>query len=115
MSAEQAVKQRAKIEERVTEYLKQLDEADRRDEGEGEPAPARIEAALKRLRERDEKLKQAQAQLAARAEPAGKDETPWVGLTDPDCVMLKAKGGPTMAGYNVQQAVDTKHKLIVAP
>lgn len=114
VSAEQAAKQRAKIEERVTEYLKQLDEADRHAEGEGEPAPARIEAALKRLRERDEKLKHAQAQLAARAEPRDKDETPRVGLTDPDCVMLKAKGKPTMAGYNVQQAVDTKHKLIVA-
>lgn len=114
VSAEQAVKQRARIEERVAEYLKQMDEADRQDDGEGEPAPARIAAALKRLRERDERLRQAQAQLAARVEPAGKDETPRVGLTDPDCVMLKAKGKPTMAGYNVQQAVDVKHKLIVA-
>lgn len=114
VSAEQAAKQRAKIEERVAEYLKQLDEADRHGEGEGDPAPARIAAALKRLRERDEQLKQAQAQLAARTAPAGKDETPRAGLIDPDCVLLKAKGKPTMAGYNVQQAVDTKHKLIVA-
>ena len=112
VSAEQVAKQRAKIEQRVAEYLKQLDEADRHDAGEGEPSAARIEAALKRLRERDEKLKQAQAQLAGEA--VGKDETPRVGLTDPDCVMLKAKGKPAVAGYNVQQAVDTKHKLIVA-
>ena len=28
--------------------------------------------------------------------------------------MLHAKGGATIAGYNVQQAVDAKHKLIVA-
>ncbi|HWQ94468.1 MAG TPA: IS1182 family transposase [Gammaproteobacteria bacterium] len=111
VNAEQAAKQREKIEARVAEYLKQLDEADR--QSEGEPAPARIEAALKRLRERDEKLKQAQAQLAARAETAGKDETPRVGLSDPDCVMLTGKG-TTVAGYNVQQAVDTRHKLIVA-
>lgn len=111
VSAGQAAKQREKIEARVAEYLKQLDEADRR--SEGEPAPARIEAALKRLRERDQKLAQAQAQLAARAESAGKDETPRAGLTDPDCVLLKDKGA-TMAGYNVQQTVDTQHKLIVA-
>jgi len=111
VNAEQAAKQREKIETRVAEYLKQLDEADR--QSEGEPAPARIEAALKRLRERDETLKQAQAQLATRAESAGKDETPRAGLTDPDCVMLTGKGA-TMAGYNVQQAVDTRHKLIVA-
>jgi transposase len=111
VSAEQAAKQREKIEARVAEYLKQLDEADR--QSEGEPAAARIEAALKQLRERDKKLEQAQAQLAARAESVGKDETPRVGLTDPDCVMLTGKGA-TMAGYNVQQAVDTRHKLIVA-
>src|ERR1043165_5071736 len=111
VTAEQAAKQREKIEARVAEYLKQLDEADR--QGEGEPAPARIEAALKRLRERDEKLKQAQAQLSARAQTAGKDETPRVGLTDADCVMLTGKG-TTVAGYNVQQAVDTQHQLIVA-
>lgn len=111
VSAEQAAKQREKIEARVAEYLKQLDEGD--GQSEGEPAPARIGAALKRLRERDEKLKQAQAQLAARAETAGKDETPRAGLSDPDCVMLTGKG-TTVAGYNVQQAVDTRHKLIVA-
>lgn len=111
VNAEQAAKQREKIEARVAEYLKQLDEADR--QNEGEPAPARIQAALKRLRERDEKLKQAQAQLAARAGTAGKDETPRAGLSDPDCVMLTGKG-TTVAGYNVQQAVDTRHKLIVA-
>jgi transposase len=111
VSSEEAARQRAKIETRVAEYMKQLDETDRQDQGEGDPSPARIEAALKRLRERDEKLKQAQAQLAQRA--AGKDETPRVGLVDPDCVMLSGKG-TTLAGYNVQQAVDTQHKLIVA-
>ena len=111
VSAKQAAKQREKIEARVAEYLKQLDEADR--QSEGEPAPARIEAALKRLRERDEKLKQAQAQLTARAQTAGKDEIPRVGLSDADCVMLTGKG-TTVAGYNVQQAVDTRHQLIVA-
>src|SRR6185503_7086364 len=34
VSAEQAAKQREKIEARVAEYLKQLDEADRKNEGE---------------------------------------------------------------------------------
>lgn len=111
VSAEQVAKRREKIEARVAEYLKALDEADR--QSEGEPAPARIAAALKRLRERDTQLEQAQAQLAARAESVGKDQTPRVGLTDPDCVMLTGKGA-TMAGYNVQQAVDTRHQLIVA-
>jgi transposase len=111
VSTQQAAKQREKIEARVAEYLKQLDEADA--QSEGKPAPARIEAALKRLRERDEKLKQAQAELATRTQSGGKVETARVGLSDPDCVMLTGTG-TTVAGYNVQQAVDTRHKLIVA-
>ena len=36
-----------------------------------------------------------------------------MGLTDPDCVML-TKGGATVAGYNVQQAVEATHTLIIA-
>jgi len=115
VSAEQAAQQRARIEQRVAQYLAQLDEADRQEAAEGEPDRARIEAALERLRERDQKLEQAQAELAGKAEGLkGKAGTPRVGLTDPDCVMLKQKGGAALAGYNVQQAVDTEHKLIVA-
>lgn len=113
VSAEQAAKQRARIEQRVAEYLEEMDEADRREEGQAQPSAQQIEAALKRLRERDKKLEQAQAEVAARGHK-GKDETPRWGLTDPDCVMLKPKGGAALAGYNVQQAVDAKHKLIVA-
>lgn len=114
VSTEQAAKQRARIEQRVAEYLQEMDEADRREEGQAQPTAQQIEAALERLRERDKKLEQAQAELAAREQDKGKEETPRVGLTDPDCVMLKPKGGAALAGYNVQQAVDQKHKLIVA-
>lgn len=115
VSAEQAAQQRERIQQRIAEYLAQLDEADRREEGQVEPDAARIAAALERLRKRDQKLAQAQAELAGKADgPKGKAGTPRVGLTDPDCVMLQKKGTPAMAGYNVQQAVDAKHKLIIA-
>jgi hypothetical protein len=113
VSLEQATKQREKIERRIAEYLQRMDEADRQEAGEGQPTAEHIEAALEQLRKRDQQLEQAQADLAVREKDKGKGETPRVGLTDPDCVMLTGKGS-TVAGYNVQQVVDAKHKLIVA-
>jgi hypothetical protein len=104
VSAEQAAKQREKIEARVAEYLKQLDEADR--QNEGEPAPARIEAALKRLRERDKKLEQAQAQLAARAESVGKDETAAGGV---DRSGLRYAHGQGRDDGGLQRAAGRRH------
>lgn len=113
VDAEQAAKERKKIERRIAEYLEEMDEADRAEEGEVQPTDEIIEAALERLRKRDKKLEQAQIELAAQArEFPGKSAR--VGLTDADCVLLKQKGGGALAGYNVQQAVDAEHKLIVA-
>jgi transposase len=113
MNAEQLAKQRQKIDKRIAAYLDEMDEADRQEQGQAQPSAEHIEAALKRLRKRDQKLEQAQAELAAQAQDKGKDATPRVGLTDPDCVMLTGKG-TVLAGYNVQYAVDAQHKLIVA-
>jgi transposase len=113
LSAEQLAKERAKIDRRIEEYLQAMDEADRKDPGETPLSVEQIEQALERLRERDRKLEQGQAELAAREQPKGRDHTPRVSLTDPDCVMLTGKG-TALAGYNVQHAVDVEHKLIVA-
>jgi transposase len=114
MDAEELAKQRKRIEKRIADYLEEMDEADRQDEGEAQPTAEQIEAALERLRERDKKLEQAQAELAAQGQPADKSKTSRVGLTDPDSVLLMGKGGEAVVGYNVQQAVDTQHNLIVA-
>jgi transposase len=100
VNAQQAAKQRAKIERRIAEYLQQMDEADGQESGEGQPTGAHIEAALEQLRKRAQQLEQAQAELSVRETHKGKGETPRVGLTDPDCVMLTGKGS-TIAGYNV--------------
>lgn len=114
VDAEQLAREQKRIDQRIAEYLQELDEGDRRDEAEAQLTAADIQAALEKLQERKEKLAQAQAELHARAEGAASDSTPRVGLTDPDCVLLIGKGGEALAGYNVQQAVDAQHKFIVA-
>lgn len=115
VDAEQLAKERKKIQRRIADYLKEMDEADRAEEAEVQPTAEQIEAALERLRKRDQKLEQAQVALAARERTREDlDKTERVGLTDPDCVLLRQKGAGALAGYNVQQAVDARHKLIVA-
>lgn len=111
MNAEQLKKQREKIDKQIERYLEELDQADRREEGEVRPTAEQIQDAIAKLRERQKKLDQAQVELAqAQKDPGARAR---VGLTDPDCVMLKGKAG-ALAGYNVQHAVDAEHKFIVA-
>lgn len=113
VNAEQLRKQQEKIKKRIDKYLEELDEADRREEQEVQPTAEQIQAALEKLRQRNKKLEQAQVELAQREAHKDKEETARVGLSDPDCVMLSGKG-TTVAGYNVQHAVDSRHKFIVA-
>lgn len=56
-------------------------------------------------------MKARQEQTPARLDKRGEGETQ-VSETDPDARLL-SKRGQTVAGYNVQLAVDSKHKLIV--
>jgi transposase len=115
VDAEQAAKERKKIQRRIEEYLEQMDAADVAEEAEAQPTQERIEQALERLRKRDQKLAQAQSKLAEQQpKETDKPGRPRAGLSDPDCVMLKQASGAAVAGYNVQQAVDTRHHLIVA-
>ena len=87
MDAEELAKQRKRIEKRIADYLEEMDEADRQDEGEAQPTAEQIEAALERLRQRDKKLEQAQSELAAQSPAADTGKSARVGLTDPDAVL----------------------------
>lgn len=111
MTAEQLERERKRVEKSIRRYLEEMDEADAQDDGVPQLTPEQVEAALEKLKQRDQKLEQAQAELAARTE---EDKRARASLSDRDAVLLRGSGGEALAGYNVQQAVDAQHGFIVA-
>jgi transposase len=98
----------ARADQRIEEYLAELDAADR-DEAETETKPLRAEELKERIEElkkRREKDKQRQKNL----EESGEKQ---ISETDGDSRLMKTREGSAVC-YNVQIAVDSKHKLIVA-
>lgn len=93
------------VEQDIAKYLKELDEADQQD-GEPVPTDPQLIEKLARLRERQTKRTQQLQQL----EGSGEKQ---IAEVDADARLLSKKGHGTLAGYNVQAAVDEKHKLIV--
>lgn len=95
-------------EEKVEQYLKDLAESDEQ-EGEEEEKKLTAEELKQKIagiKEHLEKHKQLQQQLAGSGESQ-------VSLTDPDARLMRLSKGADVC-YNVQTAVDSKHKLIVA-
>ena len=92
------------VDERLDEYLKRLDEDDAAEAGTGG-------SRTKNLSEKIEALRQKRGQygaLLADLERSGEEQ---ISLTDPDSRAMAAytKVG---VGYNIQVAVDAKHKMI---
>jgi transposase len=95
----------AYLEQDIADYLQALEQADQQD---GEPAHSDPQLAekLSQLRERQAKRSQQLQQLQASGETQ-------IAEVDPDARLLSKKGKGTIAGYNVQIAVDDKHKLLI--
>lgn len=101
----------AAIESTIDRYLKELDRADREQEVTGVPVPA---ARVERLAQGIKTLKEKLGRLAAiEAQMIESGETQ-ISLTDPDArAMTSQSHSAYTVGYNVQNAVDTAHHLIV--
>ena len=89
------------IDAKIERYLEELDQSDA---GEQEQAPSTARAAIEALQQDRERLQALAEQMMARGNRqivAGETEAAIVGQA------------PSVIGYNVQTAVDAKHKLIV--
>lgn len=97
LDAAQRAELQAKLEQRIAQYLQELEAADQ------QQADAELDATA--LRQALAQLQQQQAELAQ----VDADKQRYVS-TEPQAVVLKGVG----PGYNVQTAVDAEHALIVA-
>ena len=97
----------AASQERLERYLQQMDEMDAADMADASPSKGRgrdLAQNITALRERQARLETHRKAL----QESGEDQ---LSLTDPDARAMHSGTGVGV-GYNVQIAVDTKHKLI---
>jgi transposase len=100
----------AESDERLARYLTQLDDADKDDadngagDGPGTGTIDRLQEKIAAIRDRRARLEETGKALSE----SGEDQ---ISLTDPDARAMHASSRVSV-GYNVQIAVDAKHKLI---
>lgn len=96
------------IDKKIDAYLDELDENDAQEPEVRKLSAKELKEKIRTLRERMKKYRGLREQI----EESGETQ---ISLTDPDARSMPLAGGPrTQVGYNVQVAVDAKHKLIVA-
>jgi transposase len=104
-TAERLQRALQRLEQDIAQYLQEVEAADQQ-EGQQNQADPALGEKLKKLRERQEKRREQLKQLQASGEKQ-------IAEVDEDARLLRKKGSGTVAGYNVQTAIDAKHKLIV--
>jgi transposase len=92
------------IEEKIARYLRALAAEDATESNESEVSAEELQAKIAQLRARQEAYEGLQQQMAQSGEKQ-------ISLTDADARLMKSRQG-THVSYNLQVAVDSKHKLI---
>jgi transposase len=92
------------IEEKIAKYLAALQAEDEAESTEEEGSAAELEAKIAALQERQLVYEGLKEQLVESGEKQ-------ISLTDPDARLMKGRQGHHVS-YNVQIAVDSKHKLV---
>jgi len=93
------------IDEKIDDYLRELDEHDKDETNTSPPTGEQVRAALAVLKDR----KQRYETLARGLDETGRSE---ISLTDPDSRAMRTKQHVEPC-YNVQTTVDARHKLIL--
>jgi transposase len=95
-----------RTKEKIREYIKQLEEADKEEEDPEQFTEEELQEKIRAMEEDLKKLQQANKKL----EETGESQ---IAMTDPDSRLMKI-GSKVNVGYNIQLAVESERKLIVA-
>jgi transposase len=96
------------INEKIESYLRELNESDESEESGN--ADIKLESA--KLQEKIDQLKETQKkykQYERKLQESGEKQ---ISLTDPDSRLMKVNNSGMEVCYNVQTAIDSKHKLV---
>ena len=97
----------ARTEKHIADYLAALDDKDNDEPGSGDRSEPELKEKLAELQKRLEELKAREKEVKAHPDKQ-------LSETDPDSRLMKQSTVGSLVGYNVQTAVDTEHKLIIA-
>jgi len=97
----------ARVEKHIADYMALLDAKDNNEPVTDERDASELQEKLDSLKEHLENLKQREAEVKAQPDKQ-------ISETDPDSRLMKQSTVGSLVGYNVQNAVDTKYKLIAA-
>jgi transposase len=100
-------KKAARMDHKIREYLKMLDEADRETPLPEVMAKSEVEAALEALRTRRDEVRRQAERLASK-----KLSQEVVG--EPEAKLMRTARHGYQVAYNAQSVVDAEHKLVVA-
>jgi len=100
-------KQKQKLEQRLAEYLKALEQE------ESQPQPQAPRWTADQVQQKIQQIKEQQQQIEQKVQQIQALGQTQLSLTDPDSRSMKGAHGHVV-GYNVQGAVDARHHLLVS-
>jgi len=93
------------IDEKIENYMRELDEGDTTETCDRKPDASEIKEKLQQLRERKNKYEKYKEHL----DKTGENE---ISTTDPDARLMCNNNNNVDVSYNIQTTVDSKHKII---
>jgi transposase len=97
----------ARMEQHIERYMSLLDKADKEEPSVRDMKVPELEEKIAALKERMQSLKKREREVLAHPDKQ-------ISQTDPDSRLMKKGGMGSQVSYNIQTAVDTEHKLIIA-